>query len=43
MNALMSFSYGLLVAELVGSINAVGLDHNSDFSTDPDQAARPSP
>ena len=26
-NALMSFGYGLLVTEFVGSINAVGLDH----------------
>ena len=40
-NALMSFSYGLLVAELVGSINAVGLDHQLGFLHRP-RSGRPS-
>ncbi len=40
-NALMSFGYGLLVTELVGSINAVGLDHQLGFLHRP-RAGRPS-
>ena len=40
-NALMSFCYGLLTAELVGSINAVGLDHQLGFLHRP-RAGRPS-
>ena len=40
-NALMSFGYGQLVTELVGSINAVGLDHQLGFLHRP-RAGRPS-
>lgn len=40
-NALMSYCYGLLTAELVGSINAVGLDHQLGFLHRP-RAGRPS-
>lgn len=40
-NALMSFCYGLLTAELVGSINAVGLDHQLGFLHRP-RSGRPS-
>lgn len=40
-NCLMSFSYGLLVSELVGSIDAVGLDHQLGFLHRP-RAGRPS-
>ena len=40
-NALMSFGYGLLIAELVGSINAVGLDHQLGFLHRP-RSGRPS-
>lgn len=40
-NALMSFCYGLLTAELVGSIDAVGLDHQLGFLHRP-RAGRPS-
>ena len=40
-NALMSFSYGLLTAEIIGSINAVGLDHQLGFLHRP-RAGRPS-
>ena len=40
-NALMSFGYGLLVAELIGSINAVGLDHQLGFLHRP-RSGRPS-
>ena len=40
-NALMSFCYGLLVAEIVGSINAVGLDHQLGFLHRP-RSGRPS-
>lgn len=40
-NALMSYCYGLLTAELVGSINAVGLDYQLGFLHRP-RAGRPS-
>ena len=40
-NALMSFCYGLLTAELVGSINAVGLDDQLGFLHRP-RSGRPS-
>jgi len=30
-NALLSFSYGLLVSEMVGAVNAAGLDHQIGF------------
>ena len=40
-NALMSYCYGLLTAELVGSINAVGLDPQLGFLHRP-RAGRPS-
>ena len=40
-NALMSFCYGLLTAELVGSLDAVGLDHQLGFLHRP-RAGRPS-
>lgn len=40
-NALMSFCYGLLTTEFVGSINAVGLDHQLGFLHRP-RAGRPS-
>ena len=40
-NALMSYCYGLLTAEFVGSINAVGLDHQLGFLHRP-RAGRPS-
>ena len=40
-NALMSFSYGLLTAEIIGSINAVGLDHQLGFLHRP-RSGRPS-
>ena len=40
-NALMSFCYGLLTAEIVGSINAVGLDHQLGFLHRP-RSGRPS-
>ena len=40
-NALMSFCYGLLTAEIVGSVGAVGLDHQLGFLHRP-RAGRPS-
>ena len=40
-NALMSFCYGLLTAELVGALNAVGLDHQLGFLHRP-RSGRPS-
>lgn len=40
-NALMSFCYGLLTAELVGSLDAVGLDHQLGFLHRP-RSGRPS-
>jgi len=40
-NALMSFCYGLLTAEIVGALNAVGLDHQLGFLHRP-RSGRPS-
>jgi len=40
-NALLSFCYGLLTSEFVGSINSVGLDHQLGFLHRP-RAGRPS-
>ena len=40
-NALLSFAYGLLAAELEGAINAVGLDHQLGFLHRP-RSGRPS-
>ena len=40
-NALLSYCYGLLVSELVGSIDAVGLDHQMGFLHRP-RSGRPS-
>ena len=40
-NALMSFCYGLLTTELVGALNAVGLDHQLGFLHRP-RSGRPS-
>ena len=40
-NSLMSFCYGLLTTELVGALNAVGLDHQLGFLHRP-RAGRPS-
>ncbi|MYE69490.1 MAG: CRISPR-associated endonuclease Cas1 [Gemmatimonadetes bacterium] len=40
-NALMSFCYGLLTAELVGALNTVGLDHQLGFLHRP-RSGRPS-